>query len=295
MSLRVALPSVLVSGLTVAVAAMGPACGSSSGGNVVNMPGDDAEGTSSSSGGGTSSSSSSGGNTSSSSSGGASSSSSSGGLVVEAGADGGCPEQASLVLGAHVSFPVSWASSLASNAGTGNVDIWLLSHATTTGTGDLMFSGTASSCGTNLPDIDLNTVGQSAVCALGHTCGTKVQVQILPSTFAAITRTFATSGSQTGWNPGNTLMTVPALGLLGLTQTSPYAMDTTAWPDTSGCSTACTPFGVFMSSYNSDDDKDGNPGITANPKNDTGAAPVYTYPPTATTFFAIPPLADKER
>ena len=290
MSLRVALPSVLVSGLAVAAVAMGPACSSSSGGNVVAE--DD--------GGGNSSSSSSGGNASSSSSGGGTSSSSSGGgmsssgvAMIDATADGGCPEQASLVLGAKIVFPVTWAQSLASNAGSGNVSIWLLSQATTTGAGDLQFSGKAESCGTSLPDIDLNGLGTSAVCAPGDTCGTKVSVQILPSTFAKITRTFPTSGMQSGWNPGATLTTVPALGLLGLTQASPYSTDTTAWPDTSGCSTACTPFGVFMSSYNSDDDMDGNPGITANPKNDTGANPVYTYPPTATTFFARPPLADQ--
>jgi hypothetical protein len=219
--------------------------------------------------------------------------SSSGVAQIDATADGGCPEQPNLVLGAHVKFSVNWASSTATSAGSGPVDIWLLSQATTTGAGDLTFTGTARSCGTNLPDIALNSTGSDAVCAPGHTCGNKVSIQILPSTFNKITRTFATSGSQNGWNPGNTLMTVPALGLLGLTQTSPYVMDTTAWPDTSGCSTACTPFGVFMSSYNSDDDMDGNPGITANPKNDTGASPVYTYPPTAVTFFAIPPLADQ--
>lgn len=291
MSLRVGSRSVLVSqGLAVAALAVGSAwvgsaCSSSSGGNIVNNPDDGGENSSS----GSLSGSSSGTTSSSSGSGTTSSSTSSGGVVP----DGGCPEQSTLVLGAKISFPVTWASALAANGGTGNVDIWLLSHATTSGTGDLVFSGTAQSCGTNLPDIVLNGIGTAAVCALGKTCGTKVSVQILPATFAAIKRTFPTSGMQTGWNPGAMLTTTATLGLLGLTAASPYSMVATAWPDTSGCTANCTPFGVFMSSYNSDDDGDGNPGITANPKNDTGSAPVYTYPPTATTLFAIPPLADK--
>jgi len=38
---------------------------------------------------------------------------------------------------------------------------------------------------------------------------------------------------------------------------------------------------------------DGNPGVTANPKNDTGPNPVYTYPPTTVTIGSTPPLADE--
>jgi hypothetical protein len=174
-----------------------------------------------------------------------------------------------------------------------------------------MFTGPAQACGTSLPDIDLNTIGQAAVCAPGKTCGTKISIQILPSTFQKITRTFQTSGSQSGWNTGSTLMTNPAVGLLGLSQTSTYATDTTAWPDVSGCSAncACTgsgmgssasfsgTCGVFQGSDITDDDDDGFPGITANPKSDPctggGAACTYTYPPTSTTAFTIPPLADQ--
>jgi hypothetical protein len=204
------------------------------------------------------------------------------------------------VLGVHINFQVSWPMALASNAGSGPVDIWLLNTAASMGTGGLMLSGTTRSCGTQLPDIDLNGLGQAAVCAPGATCGTKVQIAILPSTFAAITRTFATTGSQSGWGFGSTLDTNPALGLLGLTQSSSYSAfnattgdPTTAWPSLTGCTSGCTPFGVFPMADNSDDDMDGNPGITSNPKHDTGSAPVYTYPPTTTTAFAIPPLADK--
>jgi hypothetical protein len=285
----------------------------------VNPPGDDGGGTSSgntssgsgsgSSSGNTSSGSGSGsssGNTSSGSGSGSGGGSSSGviydggnQLQEEASADGGCPQQSNLTLGVHINFQVSWPSSIASNAGNGPVDIWLLSSGTTSGTGGLMVTGTARSCGTRLPDIALNGVGIAAVCAPGHTCGTKVQIAILDSTFASITRTFPTTGTQDGWGLGSTLATAPALGLLGLKNGTYSAFNaqtgdpTTAWPSLTGCTANCTPEGVFMSSDNSDDDMDGNVGITANPKNDTGASPTYTYPPTGVTFFAIPPLADK--
>jgi hypothetical protein len=191
------------------------------------------------------------------------------------------------VLGVHIKFPVTWPASTASNQGSGSVDIWLLNNATSMGAGDLMFSGTTKSCGTNLPDVDLNAIGQAAVCAPGKTCGTKVQVQILPSTFDKITRTFPTSGSQTGWNPGNTLTTNTALGLLGLKDTSSFHMNTTAWP--AYCANNCTPDGSFMAADVSDDDGDGNPGITANPLSNA----TYTLPPTSVTLFAVPPLADQ--
>lgn len=199
--------------------------------------------------------------------------------------------ESTVVLGVHIKFTVTWPASLASDTGTGPVDIWLLNNANSSGDGGLMFSGTTKSCGTNLPDISLNAVGAAAVCGLGLTCGNKVAIQILPATFDKITRTFPTTGSQTGWQPGDTLTTVKALGLLGLSATGTYMSDTTAWP--ASCSANCTPAGAFMMSDLTDDDGDSNPGITANPKNDTGSAPVYTYPPTSTQAFTQPPLADQ--
>jgi hypothetical protein len=189
-------------------------------------------------------------------------------------------------------MPVSWPSSAASNAGTGNVDIWLLSHLT----GDLQLTGTSQSCGLNLPDIALNFTGSAAVCAPGKTCGTKVQIKITDATWDSITRTFAVAGSQTGWNIGSTLTTNPALGLLGLAQSSSYEMAATAWPQISGCPNGCTPAGSFKSTDLSDDDGDNNPGITANPLADpcTGSgACTYSLPPTTIMAFAIPPLADQ--
>jgi hypothetical protein len=192
-----------------------------------------------------------------------------------------------VVLGVHISFPVTWPASTASATGTGTAQIWLLSNATSSGTGDLVFSGTTRSCGTTLPDIDLNAIGAAAVCAPTLTCPSKVQIQILPSTFDKITRTFAVTGSQTSWNPGGTLTTMPALGLLGLSATSTFQTPGTAWP--AYCANNCTPDGAFTAAEVTDDDGDGNPGITANPLNNSS----YTLPPTSVTAFTVPPLADQ--
>jgi hypothetical protein len=296
MSLRLGTRSVLVSqGLAVAALAIGSACSSTSGGSGTIAPEDDGGSSGGSSSSGTSSSATSSGSSSgnpSSSSGPSSSSSSSGGDDASSSGvtpvpDGGCPEQMNVVLGVHISFPVTWPASTASATGTGTAQIWLLSNAAATGTGDLVFSGTTRSCGTSLPDIDLNAIGAAAVCAPGDTCPSKVQIQILPSTFDKITRTFAVSGSQTSWNPGGTIMTMPALGLLGLSATSTFQTPGTAWP--AYCASNCTPDGAFTAAEVTDDDGDGNPGITANPLSNSS----YTLPPTTVSLFSIPPLADQ--
>jgi hypothetical protein len=209
---------------------------------------------------------------------------------VEAGADGSCPSQSSVVLGAHIAVTVSWPSSAAANTGSGPLDIWLLSNATTTGTGGLQFSGPTSTCGTTLPDLSLNTLGAAAVCAPGMTCPSKVQIQLLNSTFQKVTRTFLTTGSQTSWNPGGSITTMPVLGLLGL---STAVTASTSWPP--ACASNCLATGsggddgAFSASEVSDDDGDGHPGITANPRHDSS----YSLPPTSITPFSVPPLADQ--
>jgi hypothetical protein len=215
-----------------------------------------------------------------------------------------------MVLGAHIVFPVSWPAALAISQGTGNVDIWLLSTLNVQGDGGA-FTGTAKTCGTTLPDIDLNGVGQSATCC--PSCGTngtcswnKVQVAFNDMEWdTLITTTFATSGMQTGWNPGDTLDTNTTMGLLGLTVSS-YGNNTTpqAWPAACASGCACTGTGtgsaaVFSGTCGSfpgadvtDDDGDGFPGITSNPT-PSSTNPVYTLPPTHVSLGAIPPLADK--
>src|SRR5579863_3476622 len=172
MSLRLGSHRVFVSqGLALAALAVASAC-SSGGSNVV----PDEAGSSGSSGGSgsgsgsSSSASTSGGSTSSSgtsSSSGASTSSSStssgGGsdaqMMVETSADGGCPAETSVTEATKISFSVGWPSSTAGNAGTGPINIWLLTHFTTvtdSGSGQ-MLSGTSQSCGTTLPDLIFNS------------------------------------------------------------------------------------------------------------------------------------------
>jgi hypothetical protein len=222
--------------------------------------------------------------------GGASSGSSSGGIVVEAGNNGQCPEQATMVMGVHITVTVSWPSSAAASTGSGLLNIWLVSNMTSTGAGELTFSGATSTCGLTLPDLNLNSLGADAVCAPGMTCPTKVQIQIRNSTFQRVTRTFMTGGSQTSWNPGGMITTTPALGLLGLGNT---VTPSTSWPP--ACATNCLASGSggndgpFSASEVTDDDGDGHPGITANPLSNSN----YSLPPTSITPFQVPPLADQ--
>jgi hypothetical protein len=280
-------------------------CSSSSGGNVVQQGGSGSSGNTSGSGGsgssgtGTSGSSTTGTGTSGSSTTGTGTSGSStsgdvgggggtdAGLVLDGGAEGGgCSSPQKIAT--KVSFSVGWPSSTAGNAGTDTINIWLL--ATLTGDGTL--SGTAQSCGLKLPDLVLNSLGMTATGG-----GTKIQIQILNSTWDKITRTFAVTGTQTGFTVGSTQTTNPSVALLGLKDTGTYAMDSTAWPPT--CTTtgqcASSPLvtctsgtctgahgGSFVGADLTDDDGDGKPGITANPASTNG----YVLPPTAALFAA---------
>jgi hypothetical protein len=166
----------------------------------------------------------------------------------------------------------------------------LLTTVTPTGAGGLQFSGPTSTCATTLPDLNLNTLGAAAVCAPGVTCPSKVQIQILNSTFQKVARTFVTSGSQTSWDPGGTITTTPVLGLLGLGSS---VTASAAWPP--ACASNCLATGsggndgAFPASEVQDDDGDGHPGITANPLSNSS----YSLPPTSITPFQVPPLADQ--
>jgi len=303
----------LLSIVTLAGLAAAAACGSSSGGGTVIPPGDDSDAESGGSSSGATGSSS--GNPSGSSSGttGSSGGSSSGAVSSSSGApvpDGGCPAQSTITLGAHITFPVSWPAALAISQGTGTVDIWLLSTLTLQGDGGA-FTGTAKTCGTNLPAIPLNGTGQDATCC--PTCGTGGggtctwnQVDVAFNNMewdSLITTTFPTTGMQTGWNPGDMLDTNTTMGLLGLTVSS-YGNNTNpqAWPP--AATAVCTGSGkgstaVFTGTCGSfpgadvtDDDGDGFPGITSNPT-PSSTNPMFTLPPTHVSLGAIPPLADQ--
>ena len=226
-----------------------------------------------------------------------SSSDSGGGSSSDAGGEGGdgggtstgaCPVQPSFLFGVHVNFNVTWPASTVNGQGNGAVDLWLLNRATSMGTGDLAFSATTQWCGMNLPVINLNAVGQTAVCASGMTCATKVQIAFNDGDWdGKITRTFTTTGSQTAWNTSDTLSTGESLSLFGLTAASYGGTPPAAWP--AACSSSCTPDGAFAASALTDDDGDGFPGITANPLSSSS----YSLPPTTPTQAATPPLADQ--
>jgi hypothetical protein len=186
-------------------------------------------------------------------------------VSIEAGSDGGCPSQDPATLATKITFTVGWPTSTAGNSGTGPINILLL----TTFHGTSTLTGTSQSCGLTLPDLTLNSL---AAAIAG---GSKVQIQVSNTAWDAITRTFPVMGTQSGFNPGDSLNTSASLGLLGLTDASGYNSDTKAWP--AACATGCTPAGPFMMSDLQDDDHDSNPGITATPLSNS----TYALPPTS--------------
>jgi hypothetical protein len=159
--------------------------------------------------------------------------------------------------------------------GTGNVTIILLNKGTTPDGKNL--TSTVQTCSLALPDATLTGPGavtagvrDPAVCGLN--CEGRIQIQLPDSEFDKISRTFPAKGTQTGYNPGDTMSYSATVGLLGLKAGTSGAWDNpaTAWaPD---CANNCTPSGSFVQGDLSDDDNDTFPGITATPLNgDSGS------------------------
>jgi hypothetical protein len=200
------------------------------------------------------------------------------GAPIEASA--GCPSQNASTLATKITFTVSWPSTASSNAGTGSVNLLLLTNVTGTTT----FSGTSQWCGQTFPDVILNALGMTATGG-----GTKMLYEVPNATWDSITRTFPVTGTQSGFDIGDTLDISPSTGLLGLADSSGYGTPASApskaWPPACS-SSSCLPAGSFMTSDLQDDDGDGNPGITAVPSNTGG----YADPPTTTTFAAAASL-----
>ncbi|HLK38956.1 MAG TPA: hypothetical protein VKU41_19480 [Polyangiaceae bacterium] len=205
--------------------------------------------------------------------------------------DGGCPTQTMGVVAVKVTIPVGWPSSTAGNSGEGDIYIWFLTTLNLP-MGSTMYMGSTRSCGTTLPDLTLNTAGSLAVGA-GSVMNPKIQLAILPATFDAITRTFMTNGTQSGWGPGDTITETKTLGGLGLAPGSKYMMEATAWPpDCAMSASSCNSTGSFAASDLQDDDGDMQPGITVTP-NSTSP---YFLPPTALSLGGQAlkqPAADK--
>jgi hypothetical protein len=268
-------------GLVVAlVAALGVGCGASDsqvggdGGGSSSGSGSSGSGSGSSGGSGSGSggSGSSSGTSSSGGSGGSSGSSGSSGSGSSSGS-GGCTQVTNMTIGTNISMAVTWPGTTSAQAGSGTVHIWLLSDFTASGNS---FSGTTRTCGTTLPGVTLTGLGSIAAG------GSKVQILLGDSVWSASAMpTYMSTGTQTGYNPGDTITVNPTVALIGLALPQGTDPSSYAWPS----STWSFPSGTTFP----DHDGDGNPGITATPQMGNG----YVDPPTAVGLGGSAPSADQ--
>jgi hypothetical protein len=178
----------------------------------------------------------------------------------------GCQQYANFTLAVHIVMDVKWAGSLATNPGTGKVHLWNRAKLAANG---MALTGTVNSCGTTLPDIFLNPVGELAAG------GKNVSIEIPFAAWDAPSiPVFDQKGTFGGWNPGSPVDMEFTIALVGLTMADPA---NAPWPMTYN-----TIMGV-------DAEGDGKPGITGIPKN---GAP-YVYPPTSLGVFGSAPAADR--
>jgi hypothetical protein len=155
-------------------------------------------------------------------------------------------------------LPVTWPAQGATTlAGSGTAYVWRLEkYAAVAGNG---LSGAAQTCKLALPDVML---GSTIALILG---GSKVQIQIAPAVWAKVPAN-PLAATQTGWGPPSTFTTNAPIDLVGLAL--PTGSDPAlAWPS--------APSGFPMGTTFSDDDADGNPGVTGTPLSTAG----YVLPP----------------
>jgi hypothetical protein len=189
-------------------------------------------------------------------------------------ADGGCEGSDTQTLATRISFPVQWPiNGIAAAAGTGTVDLWLL----TVFNGTTTLTGKSQTCGTILPPLMLTSTGATAADMSGQTVSVSITLPY-SSVWKNVTRTFNTTGTQSGFQIGNSENTDSVVGLVGLAQSSKWLMDSTTWPINCPMS-GCTGSDWFNAADISDDDGDSNPGITAIPSTASG----FTQPPTGLT------------
>jgi hypothetical protein len=190
-----------------------------------------------------------------------------GGAATDDGGNGSCPPQTSFTLAVHEILDVTWPATTAAAAGSGKVHIWNRTKLAATG---MDLSGTTEACGSVLPEFKLSLGGQIVT---GKTNG-KVLPQFPDAVWDATSMPkFASHGTISGWEAGSTINFDATLGLVGLTMADPKG----AWPDSYKDVTAA------------DHDGDGEPAITAIPKNDGD----YTQPPSALGIFGSAPTVDK--
>jgi hypothetical protein len=148
---------------------------------------------------------------------------------------------------------VTWKASTATLEGTGKVHLWNKARLNANGT---VLTGEAMSCGTSLPDINLNPLGEIAAG------GKKVLIEIpFDSWDKPSVPKFEQKGTLSGWNPGSDVVMEPTVALVGLTMTDPMG----PWP------------AKYPQIMGADAEGDGKLGITGIPKNGGG----YVNPPTA--------------
>jgi hypothetical protein len=184
-----------------------------------------------------------------------------------------CPPLTDEWLGALLTLNVTWLPVIAANGSPPSgpvppIYIWSLYHYTFNGTA---ITGTSRTCGDQLPPLTLNDTGKMAInLKMG---GPTVQVlNETPTnkTWDNDTRTAQTTGTLGGWNIGSSLAMNLTTSVSGLAPASMFANPTTPWPPSAT---------TFMTSDFSDDDHDGNPGITAFPLEDHSAG--YYLPATS--------------
>jgi hypothetical protein len=205
------------------------------------------------------------------------------------GSGGPCTPQTDEWVGALLTLNVTWAPVTAADGSptTGTVPpiyLWTLAHYTINGNA---ITGTTRTCGTQIPALVLNATG---IAAEGLS-PTLTNVQVLDELPTKLvwdndTRTATTTGTLGGWNIGSSISIDPTTSVSGLTPTSTYANTATPWPG-QGMSS------VIPTTDFSDDDNDGNPGITLYPVSDNSMG--YYLPATELGDMPISPTphADK--
>lgn len=178
-----------------------------------------------------------------------------------------------MTVGANITMQVTWPGTTSAKPGSGTVHIWLLSDFTASGNS---FSGPARTCGTTLPAVTLTALGAAAAG------GSNVQIQLGSSVWSAPSMpTYMSSGTQTGWMPGDTVTVSPTVALIGLALPSGTDPTSFTWPTSSWSFPSGTTF--------PDHDGDMNPGITATPASGNG----FVDPPTAVGLGGSAPSADQ--
>lgn len=188
------------------------------------------------------------------------------GTVVGTGAL--CPVMTDAWVGALLTLNVTWLPVLAADLGSGTIYIWHLYHFTFNGT---VITGTVRTCGDQVPPLALNATGRMVVSAPANG-GTVDVLDELPTkkTWDDDTRTAQTMGALGAWNVGSSLALDTSVTVAGLAPTSTFSEPTTPWPPSATS---------FQTSDFSDDDHDGNPGITAFPVDDNSMG--YYLPATS--------------